>query len=156
MHSLVSDGPGTVTDKSSFVAWTTGGGGHLTAADFDNDFKQDLFYWNGQVHGGGSAFFFGNGDGTLAKGSDNAPNGSLSGVAVRDLGHDSRHDMVTTSFMDNGVDVATNVSAPGNCSTPISGGLVLSVCKPLDGQIVQSETLFPVEAGADSAAGVIR
>src|SRR5581483_11461199 len=106
--------------------------------------------------GGGSALFFGNGDGTLTKGSGNPPDGSLSGVAVRDLGHDSRHDLVATSFMDSGVTVATNVSAPGNCSAPLSGGLVLEVCQPLDGQIVQSETLFPVRADADSAVGVIR
>src|SRR5205823_14487774 len=108
----------------SFVAWTTASSGGLLASDLNGDFKQDLLYFNGQVRGGGNAVFFGNGDGTLTPGTSNLGGASFSAVAVRDLGRDSRHDLVSTSFMDAGVTVWQNASAPRNCGPPISGGLV--------------------------------
>ena len=88
VHMLLNNGSGSFTEKMNFVAWTTAASGHLLASDMDGDHNQDLVYYNGQVRGGGNAFFFGNGDGTLGAGTSNLGGVAPNALVARDLGHD--------------------------------------------------------------------
>jgi FG-GAP-like repeat len=153
-HVFINDGSGGFSEPNpAFPVFTSGAGGTLLLSDLDGDLKQDLIYWNGSRFAGTPQFFHGAGDGTFTHMSSNLADTDLSGLIVRDLNLDSRHDLVRTSWLGTLAVVSLNNTGAANCAPPGSSTIAAKICTPHSDD---TSTSFTVSASGNSASGVAR
>jgi hypothetical protein len=128
-------------------------GGFLTASDLNGDQNIDLINTNGAHFGGGNVYVPGNGNATFGA-QQGLPGGEIADFRVRDLDLDSRHDLMISTYLGSGVEVALNTNAFTNCAPPGSSKIAARICSPIAGATVSSSPL--IRASGNSPAGVQR
>jgi hypothetical protein len=154
-YIYLNSGAGNFTLKSTMYAAGSGGSA-VTPFDYNNDFKQDLIFWNGGHFDGGYHAMQGRGDGTFFDQSSNLGGCCEQSLLVpRDLNLDSRHDGISASWYGSGsVEVGINTNNTFNCAPPNSATLSARFCTPGNNGTVASS--FQVRASGNSPAGVKR
>jgi len=153
LDSYLNTGTGSFFLKSQLAI---GAFGHLlSAGDINGDGIQDLLIAGTSVHDPGLQYSLGRGDGTFTT-PVNIPFTDLStGLVIRDLNLDSRHDIAFTSDNplsgDESTHVFLNQNALTNCPPPGSGTLAVKFCSAATG--INSLT---VRASGNSPNGVKR
>jgi hypothetical protein len=151
---FLNNGSGAFTLKSTMSAAGTGGSA-ITPFDYNNDFKQDIIFWNGGHFDGGFRAYQGRGDGTFASTTSNFTECcEAADFAPRDLNLDSRHDLVGANWLGKSVEVGINTNNTFNCPPPASSQIIARICKPANNGSVPGS--FEVRASGNSPAGVKR
>ena len=155
-HTFLSDGQGGFSEAGAPTTVTTsGGGGTVILSDLDGDLTQDLIFWSPTHFGGQMTLWKGAGDGTFTtQFTSNAPNGALAWVLARDLNLDSRHDLVSTDWLGDVVNVSLNNTGAANCTPPGSDAVHARLCTPQDGGTFNGVVSF--SGSGNSPAGVQR
>jgi hypothetical protein len=139
----------------SQVPGSRGFGHKLYAGDINGDGIQDLLIAGGSVHDPSLTYALGRGDGTFNTPVNIPSSDSSTGLALRDLNLDSRHDIALAAnnqlagIVDT--DVLLNQNAATNCAPPGSGTLAVNICSAATA--INSVT---VKASGNSPNGVKR
>jgi FG-GAP-like repeat len=139
----------------SQVPGSRGFGHKLYAGDMNGDGIQDLLIAGGSVHDPSLTYALGRGDGTFNTPVNIPSSDSSTGLALRDLNLDSRHDIALAAnnqlagIVDT--DVLLNQNAATNCAPPGSGTLAVNICSAATA--INSVT---VKASGNSPNGVKR
>lgn len=159
-HILVylNNGSGFFTLRSKVP--TANNGGYITTADINGDQIQDIVSVGANFRDPALQYALGHGDGTFASPVTVANlNGDATGLLVRALNHDSRHDIALTTedaLVANvgGTYVYFNVNGQTNCTPPTSAHLSATICFPANGAVLNSPVT--VKGAGNSPAGIKR
>ena len=150
----LNTGSGSFFLKSQ-VPGGRGFGHRLHAGDLNGDGIQDLLIEGASIKDGFLVYAPGRGDGTFITPVQIANDGPYTGLTIRDLNLDSRHDLAFTAHNGPGgfsaTEVKLNQNALTNCAPPGSGTLAVKFCSAATGINVLS-----VKASGNSPNGVKR
>jgi hypothetical protein len=154
-YVFLNNGNGTFFRKQSLTG--TRFAVQMAAADINGDFIQDLVSVG--LNGNEVGYALGRRDGTfgpLQHFKDPSLGEILSGIVIRDLNRDSRHDLIVTSRGtppgNSGFTILMlNLNAAPNCPAPGSNTVSVAVCS-----ITPSTNAFTVKASGNSPNGVKR
>ena len=150
----LNTGSGSFFLKSQ-VPGARGFGHRLHAGDLNGDGIQDLLIEGASIKDSFLVYALGRGDGTFTTPVVIANDGPYTGLIIRDLNLDSRHDIAFTEFNPLGgsatTEVMLNENAATNCAPPGSGTVAVKFCSAATG--INSLT---VKASGNSPNGVKR
>ncbi|MCU1256161.1 MAG: Integrin-like protein, partial [Candidatus Angelobacter sp.] len=150
----LNTGSGSFFLKSQ-VPGARGFGHRLHAGDLNGDGIEDLLIEGASIKDTFLLYALGRGDGTFTTPVLISSDGPITGLTIRDLNLDSRHDIAYTVHDAPGgfaaTEVKLNQNAATNCAPPGSGTLAVNICSAATA--VNSLT---VKASGNSPNGVKR
>jgi hypothetical protein len=157
LYIYKNSGSGTFSLAHSYKFTSSTNGTQLYAADLNNDQKQDIVVYDGNLRGGEPLYFMGNGNGTFAppSGAGLSWGWDSTFAFTRDLGLTSRQDVVSTRgyYSGQATEIDLNTTPVTNCQPPSSSILAAHICSPLAGA---SPKTIVVKGSGNSPAGVQR
>jgi hypothetical protein len=150
----LNTGSGSFFLKSQ-VPGARGFGHRLHAGDLNGDGIEDLLIEGATIKDTFLLYALGRGDGTFTTPVLISSDGPITGLTIRDLNLDSRHDIASTVHDAPGgfaaTEVKLNQNAATNCAPPGSGTLAVNICSAAT--VVNSLT---IKASGNSPNGVKR
>ncbi len=150
----LNTGSGSFFLKSQ-VPGARGFGHRLHAGDINGDGIEDLLIEGASIKDTFLLYALGRGDGTFTTPVLISSDGPITGLTIRDLNLDSRHDIAYTAHNGPGgfaaTEVRLNQNAATNCAPPGSGTLAVKICSA-----ATAVNALTVKASGNSPNGVKR